>query len=311
MIRILICFVSLLLSSLSSYSQKKLVCFSIDDLPLVSYGISDTVVQREIMGKLIASLTKNKIPAIGFVNEIKLYPNNQLSLFQVGLLNKWVEHNLELGNHTYSHPDYNSLTLHEYSKDILKGEEITKQILKQKGRSLDYFRHPFLHTGNSKEKSDSLNVFLSSHGYTVAPVTIDNEDYLFALAYKRALDKNDRALMKQIGTDYVDYMEQKVLYFERQALQLFNRPIKQILLFHASALNADYVDALAQMFRKNNYEFITMKEALKDNAYNSPVIRYGNWGISWIDRWALSQGKKGDFFKGDPATPEYIRKLTE
>jgi hypothetical protein len=45
---------------------------------------------------------------------------------------------------------------------------------------------------------------------------------------------------------------------------------------------------------------------LQDEAYQTPITVYGKWGISWIDRWALSQGKKGDFFKGDPETPAYI-----
>jgi hypothetical protein len=79
-------------------------------------------------------------------------------------------------------------------------------------------------------------------------------------------------------------------------------------LLHASLLNANAMDSLAQMFRRNGYEFITMAKALEDEAYKTEITKYGNWGISWIDRWALSQGKKGDFFKGDPVTPEYIKK---
>jgi viroplasmin and RNaseH domain-containing protein len=165
--------------------------------------------------------------------------------------------------------------------------------------------------GNSKEKNDSLNNFLSDHGYTIAPVTIDNEDYLFALAYKRAKDNENFALMKKIGSDYIDYMEHKLKYFEKQVYLLFGREINQILLIHANLLNADYLDSLAKMFLKNNYEFVTMEEALKDNVYQTNITVYGKWGISWIDRWALSQGKKGDFFKDEPATPDYIKKLSD
>jgi hypothetical protein len=222
-----------------------------------------------------------------------------------------VESGLELGNHTFSHPDYNSVTLKEYTQDILKGEVITKEILKRKGAKLTYFRHPFLHVGNSKEKSDSLTLFLTRQGYTVAPVTIDNEDYLFALAYQRASKKMDLNLMKQIKDDYINYMEKKLKYFEQQSNHLFGRDIKHILLLHASLLNADAMDSLAVMFQRNGYEFITLAEALQDEAYRTPITKYGNWGISWVDRWALSQGKKGDFFKDDPSTPDYIKKLAE
>jgi peptidoglycan/xylan/chitin deacetylase (PgdA/CDA1 family) len=298
----------LLVFGLSSFGQKKQVCFSFDDLPVVNYGITDAGYQIKLMDKLILSLKKNKIPAIGFVNEQKLYDGQSKITFQVGLLNSWVDNGLELGNHTYSHSDYNRASFNEYAEDILKDETITKKILSEKGKLLKYFRHPYLHAGNTKAKADSLNDFLSKHGYTVAPVTIDNEDYLFALSYKRAHDKDDQKLMAQIGSDYISYMEKKVKYFEKQAKSLFGRNIRQILLIHASSLNADYVDALANMFRKNNYAFISMDKALGDKAYTSDITKYGDWGISWIDRWALSQGKKGDFFKGDPETPDYIKK---
>lgn len=263
------------------------------------------------MKKLIGSLYRNKIPAIGFVNETKLHNKSGLIHFQVGLLESWVDVGLDLGNHTYSHPDYNTTPYSEFTKNILKGETVTKEILYRKGKKLKYFRHPFLHMGNSRERADSLNDFLTEHSYSIAPVTIDNEDYVFALAYHRAIAKKDKDLMIRIGRDYVEYIEMKLKYYERQANNLFGRNISHILLLHASLLNSDYTESLAGMFRKNNYDFITIEEALEDNAYRTEISSYGNWGISWIDRWALSKGKKGEFFKGEPSTPEYIVELAK
>jgi hypothetical protein len=195
--------------------------------------------------------------------------------------------------------------------DILKGGIQTRKELSQKNKSLKYFRHPFLHVGASKAKADSLDRFLTEHHYTVAPVTIDNEDYVFALAYQRSVNKKDKTQQKQIAVDYINYMERKVLYFEKQARALFGRDMNQILLIHANALNADCMDDLVAMFRRNQYVFITMDEALTDSAYSTPITVFGSWGISWIDRWALSQGKKGDFFKEEPSTPEYIKELAK
>lgn len=297
----------LILITSTAFSQTKQVCFTIDDMPLVTYGISDTGYQKKIMNKLIDGLKANKIPAMGFVNEIKLYKNGTLNPFQVQLLKSWLDSGLELGNHTFSHPDYNSLSATDFFKEIIKGEQVTKELMSKAGKEFKYFRHPFLHTGNSKVRADSLNHFLANHGYTVAPVTIDDEDYMFAAAYKKAQDRKDTKLMKQIGIDYIDYMERKILYFERQSVALFGRQINQVLLIHASALNSEYIDALAKMFIRREYNFISLSSALEDIAYKTPVTAYGNWGISWIDRWALSQGKKGDFFKGDPEIPSYIR----
>lgn len=296
----------------SSFAQKKQVCFSFDDLPLVSYGITDSVYQQQLMNRLVASLNKHSIPAIGFVNERKLHEKDGTIIpFQVGILNTWVNSELELGNHTFSHPDYNKVSFAEYTNNIIEGETISKRILAEKGPSLRYFRHPFLHVGNTKEKADSLDNFLKERGYTVAPVTIDNEDYLFAVAYKRVSVKSDTVLMRQIRNDFVEYIGKKTDYYEKQSQALFGRNIPQILLLHASLLNSDCTSLLATMFEKNQYEFVSMDEALRDKAYQSPVTVYSNWGISWIDRWALSQGKKGDFFKDEPTTPDYIKTMAE
>jgi peptidoglycan/xylan/chitin deacetylase (PgdA/CDA1 family) len=304
-------FLILIIPGLLSFGQKKQVCFSFDDLPVVSYGVTDTIFQKNLIDKLVLSLKDNKIPAIGFVNEIKLYNNQGIIRFQVELLKKWADNGSDLGNHTYSHPDYNVESFNDFSQDILKGETVTKEILNSKNKSIRYFRHPFLHVGNTKVKADSLSDFLSDHGYITAPVTIDNEDYLFALAYSRAKIKADTNMMIKIGHDYIDYMESKLKYYEKQAKILYGRDINQILLLHASSLNSDYVDSLAFIFRRNNYDFVSMDEALKDDVYRSKITVYGNWGISWIDRWALSQGKTGSFFKDEPTTPDYIRKLSE
>ncbi len=306
-------FLSVIIFSIGSllFAQQKQVCFSVDDMPVVSYGISDTLFQRDLISNLISSLKKNKIPAIGYVNEKKLYDGQAINTFQVDLLSEWLENGLELGNHSYSHPDYNTVSFKEFTANVLKGEAILKKLLSSKNMKLKYFRHPFLHLGNSKLKADSLSDFLSAHGYTTAPVTIDNDDYLFAVAYHRARLKKDTSLQLKIGHDYIFYLEKKLRYYEKQSNNLFNRNIKQILLMHASLLNSDYIDSLAIMFKKNGYEFISMNEALQDNAYQTKITTYGNWGISWIDRWALSIGKKKDFFKDEPTVPEYINVLSK
>lgn len=294
-----------------TFGQQKQVCFSFDDLPVVNYGITDSTYQKALFSKIVTSLYKFNVPAIGFVNEKKLHDNNGEIAYQVNLLRDWLAHRLDLGNHTYAHPDYNDVSFRNYAEDIIKGEPILKRILTEQGKSLKYFRHPFLHVGNNKAKADSLVDFLDTRNYTVAPVTIDNDDYLFALAYKRTKDKKDTTLMRRIGRDYIAYMEQKLNYYEMQSNHLFGRDCNQILLLHTSSLNSDYMDSLIVLYKIHHYAFVSMDNALKDPVYKTSVSVYGKWGISWIDKWALSAGKKGDFFKDDPTTPEYIQKLAE
>jgi peptidoglycan/xylan/chitin deacetylase (PgdA/CDA1 family) len=309
--RIIAAVVSLLLGNYLSIAQTKQVCFTIDDLPTVTYGITDSLYQEQLTRNLVTKLNAAKIPATAFVNEIKLHPGGQLSKFQVKLLQLWLDHGLELGNHSYSHFDYNNTSFDRYTKDIVKGEKITSELMTKKNLRLKYFRHPFLHVGQTKSKADSLQQFLLNRRYTVAPVTLDNEEYVFALAYHRAKAKKDEQLATRIGSDYIVYMEQKLLYFERGSSTLFGKDIKHILLIHANALNAEYMDELAAMFLKNGYRFISLEEALTDPAYQHEVNVFGRWGISWIDRWAISEKRGKDFFKDEPATPQYVADLAK
>jgi hypothetical protein len=142
-------------------------------------------------------------------------------------------------------------------------------------------------------------------------VTLDNDDYVFASAYERSMIDQNSKLMRQIGHDYIIYTGQKLKYYENQAEKLFGRSIKHILLLHASFLNSFYLDSLITLFQKNGYDFISIDEALEDDVYETEVTRFGNWGISWIDRWALSRGNKGDFFRDEPTVPAYIEKMSQ
>jgi len=65
-----ILFCGLMLSS-SAAAQRR-VAITIDDLPVVSTR-TDIKTRREITKKLLGHIKKANIPAIGFVNENKLY----------------------------------------------------------------------------------------------------------------------------------------------------------------------------------------------------------------------------------------------
>jgi len=213
------CFV---FSAQAQNKPQRFIAVTIDDLPVVSTR-KDLRTRQEITKNLLAHIKKANVPAVGFVNENKLYTSDKPNESQIDLLRSWIDADLELGNHTFSHRSLNNIELKDYENDITRGEIITKKLMKAKGKTLRFFRHPYLQTGLSLEVKDGLNKFLFENGYTIAPVTIDNADWIFARAYDNAFDKNDKNLMKQIGAAYVPYLESKMDYWERQSVKLFNR----------------------------------------------------------------------------------------
>lgn len=292
-----------------SFAQDKTMCITVDDLPVVSYARENPDFYVQVTQDLIHTFDEYDIPAIGYVNESKLYNDGRLDSNQVKLLELWLENGYELGNHTFSHKNYHQVSFEEFTADVIKGEKVSRSLSDKHELAYQYFRHPYLRLGLSQSHADSLRRFLKDHGYTEAPVTIDNEDYLFAKAYHLAFQQDDQQMMQKIGEAYIEYMIAKMLFYEESSEKLFERNIAQTLLIHASLLNAHYLDDLVRVYKAHGYRFVSQTEVLKDPAYQNSFNRYGDWGISWIDRWALTQGAKREFFEGDPITPEFIKQL--
>src|SRR5262249_53658387 len=148
-----------------------------------------------------------------------------------------------------------------YTADVVRGEAPILEALATRGKKLEFYRHPFLHTGPTPDKKRGLASFLDHHGYTVAPVTLDNADYAYAAAYLQP------GLQERVREEYVPYMESVVAFFEQRSVEVVGRDIPQILLIHANQLNADLMPELLGMFEKRGYEFVTLSRALEDPAY--------------------------------------------
>jgi len=293
---------------LSAQVSTRQIAVTIDDLPVVSTR-RDLQNRQEITKKLLGHIKKAKIPAIGFVNENKLYNGDERNEESIDLLRMWVNAGLELGNHTFSHRSLNQIALADYQADLLKGQTITKELLAKKGKEVRYFRHPFLQTGRTMDVKANFDRFLAANGYTIAPISFDNADYIFSRAYDNAFDRGDKPLMQKVGDAYVPYMEAKLDYWERQSMKLFGREIAETLLIHSNFINSDYLDDLALMFRKRGYKIVSLEEALKDDAYRLRDTYIGPAGISWLHRWALERGK--EFIVPDePKVPDFVLKAS-
>ena len=273
------------------------VAVTFDDLP----ALGPLIQMRSITERLLKTISSNKIPAIGFVNEGKLHVAGEQEE-RTALLQMWLDAGLELGNHTYSHINMDQVSLAAYEEDVIRGEPITRQLMNHKGMKLRYFRHPMLHTGPTVQYKQSLDTFLAKRGYTIAPVTLDNNDFIFALLYDEAKKRGDDSAMKRIADAYVPYMESVIEFFEKLSVQTLGYEVKQTLLLHANEINADHFEALVQMLKRRGYQFITLENALTDRAYALPEAPT-KLGLSWIHRWRLAKKQE---MKREPDVPSFI-----
>ena len=288
-----------------SQGAERFVSLTIDDLPYQRGGsLKD---DQAMTKKLVGHIREQRVPTVGFVNEIKLHENGPEQLAaRTALLKEWLAAGVELGNHTYSHLDINAVPFADYTQDLLRGEEVTRTLMRERGMTLRYFRHPYLRAGKEAAIKADLEEFLREHQYVIAPVTVDNDEWIFGGAYDVAAQRGDAAAMQRIGRDYLDYMEQAFAFSEHLARQVVGRDIKHVLLVHANAMNAEYLDDLIAKVRERGYEFVSLPEALSDDAYRRDDPYVGPKGWSWLLRWGV--GQELDTSTA-PHVPAYVMEL--
>lgn len=284
----------------STVNARREVAVTVDDLP--AWG--DLEKMTYITRGLLKGMTDNKVPAVGFVNESQLFVRGETDA-RIALLQMWLDAGLELGNHTFSHILVDRHPLEAYKEDVIRGETVTRMLLREKGMRLRYFRHTQLRTGPTAEYKEGLGKFLAQRGYTVAPVTIDNQEWVFAEVYSGAKERGDKETMKRVAEAYIKYMDDIFAFFEGLSREFLGYEVKQTLLLHANELNADHFGDLVRMMRKRGYTFVSLEDALKDKAYSLPEAQ-ARTGLSWLHRWMLAKGLE---MRPEPREPEWVASL--
>jgi peptidoglycan/xylan/chitin deacetylase (PgdA/CDA1 family) len=295
---------ALLVCAPRAHGEDRTIAVTFDDLPAMASAATDVNRLTQLTVKLLAAVRKYRIPAVGFVNEGKLFVEPESDVDgRTRLLELWLKAGIELGNHTYSHRDLNRVPLEDFQADVIRGEVVTRRLMEASGRQLRYFRHPFLHVGESLPKRRAFEAFLTGRGYTVAPVTIDTDEFVFAAAYDVALRRRDAATASGIAKEYLRYIEQVCAFFEDVSRRVTGREIPQVLLLHANALNADNLAVVAELLVRREYRFVSLEEALRDPAYRLPDEFVGAPGNSWFNHWEITAGRAP---VATPAPPAWV-----
>jgi len=129
-------------------------------------------------------------------------------------------------------------------------------------------------------------MILAAHDYRLAPCTIDSSDYEFNAAYIVALAHHDKSAAARLRADCIVYTGKEIDWYNRLDRQVFGVEVPDIMLLHASPLNADTVNAIIALFRDRGYRFISLSEALQNPAYATPETYITIYGPMWGYRWA-------------------------
>jgi peptidoglycan/xylan/chitin deacetylase (PgdA/CDA1 family) len=281
--------VLLLCLSLGAVGQTRTVAITVDDLPCADCapakptGSPHRWAMTETNKHLIAGLARAHAPVTGFAIAQEVEQDGRAGQH---VLRLWLHAGLDLGSHSYSHPNFTDISTEQMESDVAHADSILRPVLKANDRTLEFFRFPYNHTGDTEAKHDDFAAYLKTHGYQVATCTIDTSDYIFAAAYARALGSKDSTLAKRIRREYLAYSATEIDFYAALNRRVLGYEPPEVLLIHDSLLNANSIGDLVALFRNRGYRFVSLKEAQQDPAYAIPDTYVTKYGVMWEYRWA-------------------------
>lgn len=206
---------------------------------------------------ILSSLSKAKVEAALFVCGKRID-----SAEGKALLNRWSKSGHLIGNHSYSHLNFNSAktSFETYSEDIIRGESL---LLNLPGFQ-KLFRFPFLKEGESAKKRDRIRKWLQEQNYRSGAVTVDTSEWYISERMKKRLQNNAKADTRPYRDYYLNHIWDRIKYYDNLSKKVVGKPIKHTLLLHHNILNAYFLDDLIRDIKSKGWKIIRAREAFSD-----------------------------------------------
>ena len=237
------------------------VAITVDDLPAV--GTLPPGEDRVAVAKaLVSELKANGLEGTyGFVNTDKL--ESRPGAPQA--LQIWLDAGMNIGNHTRTHMRLTTNTAEAFEQDIAQNEPTLRQY--GEVRDWRWFRYPYLEEGETLEKRRAVRAYLLEHGYRVAQVTLEFEDYAWNDAYCRCRIKQNEAAIAWLRQNYLDTAAAYIKLGREEEQIVFGREIPNVMLLHESPFTTLMLPDLLDMLRKQGFSFESLAQVESDPAY--------------------------------------------
>jgi peptidoglycan-N-acetylglucosamine deacetylase len=254
---------------------------TVDDLPIVGAAArGDAAARLATTNALLAVLKKHGVRAIAFV-----IAGNVKSDDDRAILQRWLDEGHEIGSHTNSHPNFTTLTSEAYLADVSAAHATLTAFLQPRGRTLRWFRYPYLREGETRQKADAVRGWLAAHAQRNVPVTLNLQDWSFDGPWARASAGGDAAVRDTVRQDYLASIRVTVTEAEKRADAVMKRQAPQVLLLHANGVGAANWDA-AFTWLARTHRFATADEVLTDETFRELPLDVARFGYGHYDRVA-------------------------
>ena len=259
--------------------ETRQLAITFDDLP--ASNIATFEEQLRINRNILKILDKYEAKATGFVITSRLRGKTEI-------LNLWLKEGHSLGNHTYSHMDFDKVDTAAFQMDVKRGASEIRELLKRHKEELRYFRFPYFHEGDTRQRKESIREFLKRSDYIIAPVTIHPRDSEFNGLFMKAWGSNDKARQDSIRTAFLEQIGESTEEAELLSAELFDRNVSHVLLLHLNRLSSEVLDQILQYYDQRGYSFVSLAVALEDSAYSLQEQYVGSKELTWLEKLDLS-----------------------
>ncbi len=287
-----------LVVALHAIAAAQEVALTFDDLP--AHGpLPPGITRLDVAKSIIATLKAANAPQVyGFINAVKLEQVPE----DMAVLKEWRSAGYMLGNHTYSHMSLNDNTVESFEKDIAKNEPVLQSLMGNE--DWHWFRYPFLWEGDTLEKRNEVRAYLKEHGYRVAQVTLDFEDYAWNAPYARCVAKNDQKSIEWLKASYLSTAGAFIEADQKMSQVVFGRDVKHVMLLHLGGFDAVMLPQLLDLLKQKGFKLVALQEAESDPAYQSnpnAALKYGGT--------LLEQAIEAQHLKYPPVPPKPMKEL--
>lgn len=253
---------------------KPKVSFTFDDgitTDILSYKFEDW------NNMILTALEEKNLKTVFFVTG-----SNKLDNKGNYLLESWSENGHLIGNHTFTHPYFNSekITVQDFEEELLKTEEVISKY----ETYTKMFRFPYLKEGNTEEKIDGFRDILEKYGYKNGHVTIDASDwYVNSELIKYIKQEGIKGpKIKKYKEYYLQHILERANYYESLSFKLNNRKIAHTLLLHHNLTSALFLSDLIDRFEEEGWEVIDADKAFEDEIFEEkPKINPAGESLIW------------------------------
>ncbi|HXR39355.1 MAG TPA: polysaccharide deacetylase family protein, partial [Terracidiphilus sp.] len=248
------------------------VALTFDDLPAAG-SLPPGENRTEILTTLASELKANHLEGTyGFVNAVKLVDNPDAQL----ALSVWVNAGMNVGSHTWSHMSLSDNPAEAFENEIALNEPALAKYADP--RDWHWFRYPFLREGDTLDKRRAVRAYLKQHGYRVAQVSLDFEDYAWNNAYGRCVAKQDEAAIAWLKQSYLETAEEYIRLGREEQRIAFGHEIPNVMLLHATAFTTLMLPDLIDQLHGEGFRFAALPEVEQDPAYAldpDAALKYG------------------------------------